>query len=211
LDKIEIGDVTITAPPCLYTLNHYETRVLGRTLWKQRQAILGLELLRRFSYFLIDNISSEVEFGTQNSFQVDAVEMWDRYDMFVEEAAENAKDIIIRIPIAGEITEAKLDTGTSWTLAMTEHIWDDYSTKLQVLKESKEQAQFFYGLKNVRKITVSKFSIGDKSMVDAPIIILDNSVFKESFILIGIGYFKDTIVVIDFERSLVWVRKPQSL
>jgi hypothetical protein len=211
LDKIEIGDMTITAPPCLYTLNHYETRVLGRTLWKQRQIILGLELLRRFSYVLIDNISSEVEFSTQNSFQVDTVEMWDRYDMSVEEAAENAKDIIIRIPIAGEITTAKLDTGTSWTLAMTKDIWDDYSRKLQVLKESRERAQFFYGLKDVRKVTVSELSIGDKLMTDAPISILADSTFKESFILIGIGYFKDTIIVIDFERGLVWVRKPQPL
>jgi hypothetical protein len=48
-------------------------------------------------------------------------------------------------------------------------------------------------------------------MTNASIFILDDSVFKESFILIGMGYFKDTIVVIDFERSLLWVRKPQSL
>jgi hypothetical protein len=203
--------MTITDPPCLYTLNHYETRVLGQTLWKQRQVILGLELQRRFSYLLIDNISSEVEFSTQNSFQVDTVDMWDRYDMSIEETAENAKDIIIRIPIAGEMTKAKLDTGTSWTLAMTENMWDDYSTRLQVLKESRERAEFFYGLKKVRKITVAELSIGNKSITDASISILDNSVFKESLILVGIGYFEDTIVVIDFERSLVWVRKPQPL
>jgi hypothetical protein len=211
VDKIEIGDMTITDPPCLYTLNHFEKRLFGRTLWKQRQIILGLELLRKFSYVLIDNISSQVEFARQDSFQVDTAGMWDRYDMSVEETEGDAVDIIIHIPIAGKLTKAILDTGTSWTLAMTEDVWKDYSTKLQILKESQERAQFFYGWKEVRKITVSEFSIGNKPMRDASIFIVGDSVFKESFTLIGMGYFKDAVVVIDFEHSLLWVRKPQSL
>jgi len=211
VDKIEIGDMTITDPPCLYTLNHFEKRLFGRTVWKQRQMILGLELLRKFSYVLIDNISSQVEFATQDSFQADTTEMWDRYDMTVEETEGDAVDIIIHIPIAGELAKVILDTGTSWTLAMTENIWNDYSTKLQVLKESQERAQFFYGEKDVKKITVSEFSIGNKSMRNASIFIIDDSVFKENITLIGMGYFKDTIAVIDFEHGLLWVRKPQSL
>jgi hypothetical protein len=131
--------------------------------------------------------------------------------MSVEATAKNSKAIVIHIPIAGEMTEARLDTGTNWSLAMTEDAWYKYSTKFQVLKESRERAQFFHGLKDVRKITVSEFSIGDKSMTDASILVLDDSIFKESFILIGMDYFKDTIVVIDFERGLLWVRKPQPL
>ena len=211
LDKIEIGDLTISTPVCLYTLNHYETRKLGRTQWKEREIILGLDLLCKFRYFLVDNIHSEVEFSIRESFQPDNIEMWQCYNMSVETTAKNAKAIIIRIPIAGEMTEARLDTGTSWGLAMTENAWGEYSTKFQILKESRERARFFYGWKDVRKITVSEFSIGDKSMTDASILILDDSVFKESFILIGMDYFKNTVVVIDFEHNLLWVRKPQPL
>jgi hypothetical protein len=211
LDKIEIGDMTISNPPCLYTLNHYEKRVLGRTKWKERQIILGLGLLCRFHYILIDNIRSEVEFSLWESFKADTVEMWQCYDMSVETTEKNAKYILIHIPVAGEMTEARLDTGTSSSLAMPEDIWDDYSTKFQVLKESRERARFFYGWKDVGKITVSELSLGDKSVKEASISILDNSTFKESFILIGMGYFKDTIVVMDFEHGLLWVRKPQFL
>jgi hypothetical protein len=208
VDKIEIGDISITTPACSYTLNHYEKRVLGRTQWKERQIILGLGLLCRFHYILIDNVRSEVEFSLRGSFQANNVEMWQSYDMSVE---AYAKALIIHIPIAGQMTEARLDTGTAWSLAMPENIWDKYSTKFQILKESRERAQFFYGWKDVRKITVSELGMGDKSMRDASIVILDNSTFKESFILIGMGYFKDTIVVIDFERGLLWVRKTQPL
>lgn len=211
VDKIEIGDISITTPACSYTLNHYERRVLGRTQWKERQIILGLGLLCQFHYILIDHIRSEVEFSMRESFQPDTAEMWYCYDMTIEAPSKNEKAIVIHIPIAGAMTEARLDTGTAWSLAMPEKIWEKYSTKFRVLKESRERAQFFHGWKDVRKITVSELSMGDKSMRDASIIILDNSTFKESFILIGMDYFKDTIVVIDFEHGLLWVSKPQFL
>lgn len=211
VDKIEIGNMMITNPPCMYTLNHYEKRVLGRTKWKQRQILLGLGLLRKFRYFLIDDISSEVEFSMRDSFQANTIEMWECYDMSIERTVKNDNKTVIHIPIAGEMTKARLDTGTSWSLAMTENIWDEYSTKLQVLKESREQARFFHGWNDIKKITVKELSIGHKSMRDASIVVLNDSVFGEDFILIGIDYFKDTVVVIDFERNLLWVRKPEPL
>ena len=210
VEKIQIGDLTITNPTCSYTLNHYEKRVLGRTKWKRRQILFGLGLMHKFRYFLIDNVTPEVEFSLHDSFKAEPVEMWRHYHMSVEKTEKNTKKLMIHITIAGEEIKANLDTGTEWCLAMSQSAWNKLSTKFHVLKESKDRARFFNGWKDIKKITVKQLSIGDKSLTDASIVVFNDSLFGENFIIIGMDYFKDTVVVIDFQRNLVWVLKSQS-
>ena len=211
VDKLEIGNMTISNPPCAYTLNHYEKRVLGRTKWKERQILFGLGLLHRFRYFLIDNVASEVEFGMRESFQADPLYMWGQYRMSIETTKRNARNLMIHTTIAGEETKARLDTGTNWSLALSQNVWSKLSTELHVLNESRGQARFFHGWNDINTITVAELSVGDKCMTNTPIVVLNDTVFGENFILIGMDYFKDTVIVIDFEHSLLWVRKPEPL
>ena len=210
VDKIQIGDLTITNPKCSYTTNHYEKRVSALSKWKERQILFGLGLLHKFRYFLIDSVTSEVEFSLHDSFKAEPVQVWHQYHMSIEKTEQNTKKLMIHIKIAGEEIKANLDTGTEWSLAMSQNAWNKLSVKFHVLKESKDQARFFNGWKNIKKITVKQLSIGDKSMTDASIIVFNDSLFGENFIIIGVDYFKNTVVVIDFERNLIWVRKPQS-
>jgi len=211
VEKIEIGEMTITTPPCLYTLNHYEKRVFGRTKWKQRQILFGLGLLHRFRYFLIDNVASQVELSMSESFRADPAQTWQQYPLSVEKSKTNAKKLMVRIIIAGQEAKATLDTGTNWSLTVSQSVWSTLETKLHVLSESRGQAQFFNGWNDINTITVKELNVGEKCMVQTTIVVLADSIFGEDCVIIGMDYFKDTIVVIDFEHNLLWVRKPESL
>jgi hypothetical protein len=209
--KIEIGDMTITTPPCLYTLNHYEKRVLGRTKWKQRQIIVGLGLLCKFRYFLIDNISSEVEFGMRKSFAPDPDESWLKYPMSLETDEKNMRQVVVEIPIAGRVRRVAFDTGASNNLLMAQSIWEKFSGELEVVEASQGRIRMFYGWEQAEMNTVGELDIGERTLSNAAIAVLSDESKKGSgFFLLGMGCFKDTVIVLDFERNLLWVRKPQS-
>ncbi|HUV65651.1 MAG TPA: hypothetical protein VMW24_17275 [Sedimentisphaerales bacterium] len=212
VDKIEIGDMTITTPLCFYKLNHYEWRVLGLTIWKQRQIIFGVQLMRQFRYVLIDNIAAEVEFSKQESFEADPVETWRHYQMSIENDKKNIARLMIEIPIAGEKTKIMFDTGHNSTLVMAENKWKKLSTKLHVVEETNDRAQMPYGWNDIKRITVRELCIGKKNISEASIDVFnDDNKYGPDFFLLGMECFKDTVIVLDFEHNLLWVRKPHSL
>ena len=212
VDKIEIGDMTITTPLCFYKLNHYEKRVLGLTVWKQRHIIFGLQLMREFRYILIDNIAAEVEFSKQESFEADPVETWQHYQMSIENDRKDLTRLMIKIPIAGEKTKIMFDTGHNSTLVMAENKWEKLSTKLHVVEETNDRAQMPYGWNDIRRIIVRELCIGKKNISEALIdIFRDDSKYGPGFFLLGMGCFKDTVIVLDFEHNLLWVRKTNDL
>ena len=210
--KVKIGDMTITNPPCLYTLGHYEKRLLGRTKWKQSQIIFGLALMRHFRYVLIDNISSIVEFGMRKSFAPDPNESWLKYPMALETDEKNMRRIMVEIPIAGRVRQVAFDTGASNNLLMAHSIWEKFSGELDVVKASKSSIRMFYGWEEAEMNTVGELDIGERMLSNADIAVLSDESKKGSgFFLLGMGCFKDTVIVLDFERSLLWIWEPERL
>jgi len=209
--KIEIGDMAITSPPCFYALTHYEKQVLGLTTWKEKDIILGLGLMQKFKYVLIDNINSEVEFCKEGSFRADSNESWSQYPMSIEADGQNVSRLMVEIPIAAVERKIILDTGADCGLLITEKIWETFSAGLKVVDESPGRIRMRDGWKEVKKIVVEKLTVGEESITNATIyVISNNSIFGTNFSLLGMYYFADTVVVIDFGRKLFWVRNPQS-
>jgi len=205
--QIEIGDIAITSPPCCYSLTHYEKQVLGRTTWKERDMLLGLGLMQKFEYVLIDNINSEVEFCEEGSFSADSNESWSQYPISIEADILNVSRLMVEIPIADEERKIILDTGADGSLLITEKIWETFSSGLKIVDESPDRVRMRDGWKEIKKIVVEKLTVGEESIANAKIGVMSNdSIFGENFSLLGMDYFADTVVVLDFGRKLFWIR-----
>jgi hypothetical protein len=209
--RIEIGNVAITNPMCHYMLSHYERRVLGRTIWKQRDIILGLGLIRKFVYVLIDNVNGEVEFCMKDGFEADPNKLWSQYSMSIEKDEQDQERLMVDMPIAGQARKVEFDTGSDCGLVTTKKMWEQLSDNLTVLRSRESRLGTPEGLVACRKITVDKLQMADTSINNAVIFveISDTHLGEESFEL-GMGYFKDAVIVLDFGRGLMWVKNPQS-
>ncbi len=205
--QFKIGDIEISSPLCCYSLTHYEKKVLGLTTWKERNILLGLGLMQKFEYVLIDNINSEVEFCKEGSFRANSNESWSQYRISIEADRQNVLRLMVEIPIAAEERKIILDTGADGGLLITEKIWETLSAGLKIVDESSDRIRMRDGWKVVKKIVVEKLTLGEESISNATISVMSNdSVFGENFSLLGMDYFADTVVVLDFGRKLFWVR-----
>jgi hypothetical protein len=209
--RIEIGNMAITNPMCHYMLSHYERRVLGRTIWKQRDIILGLGLIRKFVYVLIDNITGEVEFCMEGSFEADPNESWSQYSMSIETDDQNQERLLVDMPIAGQARKVVFDTGSDCGLVTTEKIWEEFSDNLTVLRSRDSRLGTPGGIVACRKITVEKLQVADASINNAIIHVKSNDTpFARGSFTLGMGYFQDAVIVLDFGRELMWIKNPQS-
>ncbi|MBN1803965.1 MAG: retropepsin-like domain-containing protein [Sedimentisphaerales bacterium] len=212
IKKLKLGTLTIVHPACVYWLAHYERRVLGYTTWQEKKINLGLGLLREFSYILIDNVTREVEFAVKNPFNPQDSNQWHQYPMVTGDDEKQSSRLKLDIPLAGESRRIELDTGADSGLVLTEKMWAEISTGLQLLDEEQSQlATPLFGLLSCRKITVERFDVGNISINNAQVSIIANDTpyGHENFVL-GMDFFIETVIVLDFKRNTLWIRNPES-
>ena len=100
-----------------------------------------------------------------------------------------------------------LDTGADGGLFITEKTWDTFSSGLKIVDESPDRVRMRDGWKEIKKIVVEKLTVGEESLANATIgVMSNNNIFGENFSLLGMDYFADTVVVLDFGRKLFWIR-----
>jgi len=210
LDQLKIGNLTIVLPACEYWLAHYERRVLGLTIWKEKKLNLCLNLMKEFSYILFDNVNREVEFATNNSFNPQDSNQWHQYPMTIEHDEKHKARLIVDIAIAGRPHHIEFDTGASPGLILTDNIWSKFSCGLQIRLQEKGQLKTpLSGWLPCRTITVEKITLGNISINDARIhVIADDNPFGQDEFTLGTGFFKETVIVLDFEHNLLWVSNP---
>ncbi len=171
---------------------------------------LGLGLMREFSYILIDNVNREVEFATNNSFNPQDSNQWHQYPMTIEHDEKHNARLIVDIAIAGQPHHIEFDTGAAPGLILTESIWAKFSSDLQIRHQKKDRlATPLSGWLPCRKITVEQLAMGNISLNDAMIhVIADDNPFGQDEFTLGIGFFRKTVIVLDFEQNLLWIRNP---
>jgi len=209
VDEIEIGGMTIRKPPCCYTRGHYERRAFGKPTQKERQVILGLNLMRGFRYLLIDNVASEVEFGLGQSFAPDPNESWWQFPMSIETEGWNRLRALVEMPIAGQTRRIMIDTAASWNLYVSRSIWKELSREVNIIETSQSRSKMFRGWTDVEKVTVEQFQIGQRTLSRATIAVVDESAaWKSDNFLLGMDNFADTAIALDFEDNRFWIREP---
>jgi hypothetical protein len=210
LGRLRIGELTIEHPLCVYTLAHYEGRLLGRTKWKDKTILFGLNLMKQFRYILIDNINHKVEFSTQDTFEPADPNVWSRYPTILEKDDSSLERLMVDIPLAGKTRHLMFDTGSGCGLIVAKDVWKTISPKLTIHKKTTDKLRMMHGFEPSEKITVQNLDVGNSRLNNAYIyMLLNEEPCGSDFFLLGMGFFKDTVVVIDFEHNLLWIKNQQ--
>jgi hypothetical protein len=205
LCQVKIGEMTMVHPPCTYTLTHYEKRWMGLTTWKQKQINMGLKLMKSFAYILVDNISGEVEFSGKPVFNPDPNGTWTSYPMKIEPDVNGDERLMVDIPIAGQSRHVQFDTGSS-RLVVARSVWEQISRAFRIVKRTSRKLKMPHGFEPCDRMTIQRLRVGDISVSNPVVEVLgDDNPWGEKFFLLGMDIFKNTVVVLDFEKELLWV------
>jgi len=214
LPELHIGQATLVNWPCFYQEQHTEVQLLGLPLARDKAAIAGLQALRMFKYITFDSIREEVEFSLGTIFEPENSDSWAKYPFTIEEDLGGNSFLYVTIPVAGEETELQLDTGSGRGLAIAEELWEKMYNKTQPVKLHKGRDLYPYiGWLLCKRGVIPVLELGNRVVKDAMISVFpnDSPILDESSGLIGMQCFQDTVMVLDFERRLMWVKAPQSL
>lgn len=207
IPELKMGEVTIADLACECWLGHIENRVFGRTVWIERRINIGLGLLKRFGYVRIDSVGGEVEFSTGH-FRPQDPNDWRCYPMSID-CDQNGEDrLLVRVPVDGRIVTAKFDTGADPGLILTEKRKGEILPQARILGEERdEMATPGHGLFPCRKITMETLSIADMALTRAVVHVTgDDNPHGPDDLTLGMGYLRDTAIVLDFQHSLLWIR-----
>ena len=211
LPALHIGRVSLPDLPCFYREQHMEVRLLGLPLAEDKAMIAGLGVLRQFKYIAFDSINREVEFSIEKAFRPEQPDSWAQYSFVIEEDLGGNAFLFVKIPIAGHETEVQLDTGSGRGLAITEDLWKKMAEGIRHAKLRKGIDLYPYiGLLPCRRGVVPRLRVGNRIVTNAMISVFpdDSPIVDRCSGWLGMQYFHDTIIVLDFERSLMWVKNP---
>lgn len=214
LPLFQIGDVTFSNRPCLYlsppsTVNLFGVQIAGKNT-NNDTVIVGLPVLRKFRYITFDSVNNEVEFSFNQSFEPGKTSTWKQYPIYIEEDFHGNTFLFVQIPVAGKEVELQFDTGSGRGLAIGEKLWKYIGGEFQDLNLKKGRDFYPYiGRLPCRRGIIPTLKVGDRIVSKAEISVFpDNSpLLAECEGLLGMQYFNDTVVVLDFDKSLMWVKK----
>ena len=173
----------------------------------EREINIGLELLKGFRYILIDNIKQEVEFSGDTSFAPEPNESWSSYPAVIEPNETGKRRIVVDIPIGSVIRRVIFDTVASPGLLIAESVWNKIVSDFDVTEQKRGRLKMLHGYEPCDHVTVEELTVGGRNIKKAWIKVLgDDSPFGADFFLMGIGFFHDKVIVIDFKHELFWVK-----
>lgn len=209
LGRLRIGDLTIVNPPCAYTLAHYEERRFRRAPLKEKKIWLGLRLMKQFRYILFDNVSREVEFSIKESFKPSDPNQWRHFVTTIKSYGPAGEKLMVDIPVAGHPRRVYFDTGAGSALVVAEDVWETIESELTVLRRSRKKINMMDGFESCEEVIVEKLVVGETTRSCEKVHILDNeSRWGKELFLLGIGFFQETVIVLDFTSELLWIKKP---
>jgi len=209
LPQITLGDIMWLNWQCLYREQHTQIRLFGLPVVEDKAVIAGLKVLMEFKYIAFDSIEKETEFSLGKSFEPTEPKLWTKYPFIIEEDFSGNAFMFVELPIAGRPTHLQLDTGSGRGLALGQSLWADIQDKFDKVRLTRGTDLYPYiGQLPCERGTIKELSFGDRIIQNAQISVLpdDSPVLDTERGLIGMQYFADTIVVLDFDRKLVWVK-----
>jgi hypothetical protein len=211
LPELRIGELTLLNWSCLYLERHAEVQVFGFPVARSQAIIVGLPALQKFKYIVFDSVSKEAEFSLENAFEPENSGSWTRYSLVIEEGLGGNAYLFVKMPIAGRMTELQLDTGSGNGLAIGEELWQYLQNRIQNITLSQGTDLYPYiGWLACRRGVIPSLAVGERTVRNAKISVFpdDSPLLEGCQGLVGMQYFGDTIIVLDFERNLMWVKNP---
>jgi hypothetical protein len=209
--ELHIGQLTLTNWPCHYREQHTEFQLLGIPFDKSKAVIAGLAALRRFKYVAFDSIEKEVELSANETFKPKQPELWTQYPFSIEEDLGGNVFLLIKIPIAGKEVELQLDTGSGRGLAINQELWEQIRKEIRHVRLRKGRDLYPYiGLLSCIHGVIPELEVGNRTVKNAKISVFpnDSPIMEQCSGMLGMQYFENTVMVLDFEQDLMWLKNP---
>lgn len=215
IEKLTLGDFHLNYYTGVSWGQHVELKLLGIIpLGRSADICFPLPLMSRFKYFKFDTPAKQVQFSAKKSFIPQSEDSWNRFPLTVEsKVSDHGKQFVfIDMEVNGERIRPLLDTGAGLGLMFNNHLWDKIKDSFEETKRKDFNFVLpfhFEGNKpKCTNITVKDLHMGDIKMSGVEITVLpETKSWKKTDCIIGMGYFREKIVVLDFESSTLWVKK----
>lgn len=207
LPELNIGKIVMTDLPCLYIEKREALQIFGVTIAYDESILLGLEILRAFKYVMFDDLNKEIEFSPTKIFEPAHPEQWKSFLFSIKEKSNNNSALFAAMTVEGEQLELMLDTGSGGWLEFNEQTWEKLRVKFPAVRLRNGSCGTAF-LENFpcKKGIIKELEIGGKIFKNAGITVFQNENPINRKTLIGMKCFQDTIMVLDFERNLLWVK-----
>lgn len=139
------------------------------------------------------------------------LDRWAQYSFAIEQDSRGNIFLFVKIPIAGEEIRLQLDTGSGRGLAIAEELWQRIRRKIRDVKLKQATDLYPYiGQLVCERAVIPEIRVGDRTLKNAQISIFpdDSPLVEQCPGLLGMQYFQDTVMVLDFQQNLMWVKNP---
>jgi hypothetical protein len=209
IPQLRIGQMTLLNFPCLYLQRHLELQFFSVPIVKDDSIIMGLTALREFNCIIFDNINKEVEFLCDQTFKPEQKSLWSKYPLSIEEDDFGNAFLFVQIPVAGEPMKVQVDTGSGNGLALSEELWAKISPRVQkIMLKNGSDLYPYIGRLTCRKGIIEQLQVGNKLIPNAIISVfpLQSPLLHDCNAILGMQFFHDSVIVLDFENLILWVR-----
>lgn len=205
--KLQIGPIIFENILASYSDFQLQDQIFGIPFLGTSKVLLGLDLLKLFKYVSFDNLNKEVVLSAA-TFDPGKTGEWQPFSFSLKKK-EHGTALMVRLPIEDRKYELIFDSGAGTGLILKDRNW-------QLLRNDLEHITFThsnfwiedYGGKYLcRKGNAKRLSIGNLTLTDIEILVISNeNPLRECEGLIGLQFFKQQHIILDFERLLLWVK-----
>jgi hypothetical protein len=210
IPELRVGQMTLRDFTCWYLQRHLELKFFGLPAARDDSIIVGLTALREFSCIIFDNVKKEVEFSLDRAYEPEQERAWSKYPLFIEEDNHGNAFLFVQIPVAGQLMRVQLDTGSGNGLTISEGLWEKLSCKAGNVNLTEGTELYPYiGRINSKKGVIAQLQIGDRLISNAKISVVpaESPLLSDCDAILGMQYFQDTVIALDFKSSILWVEK----
>ena len=162
---------------------------------------VAITLANRSNYLAFDNRKQTVTFGGGSaSFNPSDPEAWVSYPLAIDDNGHT----VTTMPVCGVTTRVLADSGGGPDLSVDRTEWPNLSRRLHVLSRRSEKRPTWGDFVDVDIYEVENLQVGVVRKKRATIMVSDQQGMP---VVAGLGVFRDTAVVFDFQKNKLWVRK----
>lgn len=217
IPQIQIGTLCLKNVAVDFDFEHSSTCLFGLPwleLKQSKEIGIPLSVIRQFSYIAFDNIENQMEISLADPFAPMSPDQWTSYPFEIRKGYLYLESTLGGLPVT-----LILDTGCEADLFLDKSCFDKMLTnhsespKIKKLKK-KGFAPHEGGTFSLASYLVSGLVFDRQSYNDVTFVgVVENNrhsrfLQKNQFDgMIGFPFFKNTVMVLDFEKNLMWVKK----
>jgi hypothetical protein len=203
--ELNVGGVSIKNTFAEYSDRQVCGKMLGIPFYREPPKILiGLNLLRRFQYIRLDNITNSYCISNDPFVADDAQDWTPLAFTFSGPSGVDCRRLRMQLPVAGGKLQCEFDTGYPGGLIVRDTQWKTLAPSVArtSLRPSKLR-MFGRPVYDCRRGTIRQLDAGGLLFHDVDVVVVSRDCPVGC--LIGLQFFKNRLIVLDFGRNVLWV------